>query len=147
MDIAICHIQWQPCYRIVPSRFPPIALFENVADPADLDAVFAIEAMTNDRLRQDAGELALAPPEDRVSGPGSTPSWLHSPTSIRLAIASPTALMASSTPAKISPRPLPKAAVGHRLEDRHNLLTVMAAEVYDRGPRSSRSGQPPALGA
>jgi len=73
VDIAIRHIQWQPCYRIVASRFPPISLFENVADPADLEAIFAIEAMTNDRLRQEAGELDLVPPEDRVSGPGSTP--------------------------------------------------------------------------
>jgi hypothetical protein len=73
MDIAISHIQWQPCYRIVASRFPPISLFEDVADPADLEAVFAIEAMTNDRLRQEAGELDLVPPDDRVSGPGSTP--------------------------------------------------------------------------
>jgi len=73
MVIAISHIQWQPCYRIVASRFPPISLFENVADPADLEAVFAIEAMTNDRLRQEAGELDLVPPEDRVSGLGSTP--------------------------------------------------------------------------
>jgi hypothetical protein len=73
VDIAISHIRWRPCYRIVASRFPPISLFENVADPADLDAVFAIEAMTNDRLRQEVGELNLVPSEDRVSGPGSSP--------------------------------------------------------------------------
>ena len=30
-----------------------------VADPADLEAVFQIEAMTNDRLREEAGDLAL----------------------------------------------------------------------------------------
>lgn len=73
MDIPLCPIRWQPCYRIIPSRFPPVSLFEDVADPADLDAVYAIEAMTNDRLRQEAGDLDLVPPEDRVSGPGSTP--------------------------------------------------------------------------
>jgi len=28
--------------------------------------------MTNDRLREEAGELSLVPPEDRVSGPGTT---------------------------------------------------------------------------
>ena len=72
MNVPVSHIVWQPCYRIVPSRFPPISLFEDVADPADLDAVYAIEAMTNDRLREEAGELSLVPPEDRVSGPGST---------------------------------------------------------------------------
>lgn len=73
MDVPVGHVEWQPCFRIVPSRFPPISLFEDVADPADLEAVFAIEAMTNDRLREEAGELRLVPPEDRVSGPGTTP--------------------------------------------------------------------------
>lgn len=72
-EIAIEPVQWMPCYRIIPSRFPPISLFEKVADPADLEAVFAIEAMTNDRLRDEVGELALVAPEDRVSGPGSSP--------------------------------------------------------------------------
>ena len=57
-------VQWRPCYRIVPSRFPPIDLFEKVADPADLEAVYAIEAMTNDRLRDEAGDLALVPPAE-----------------------------------------------------------------------------------
>lgn len=65
-------IRWQPCYRIVPGRFPPINLFEQVADPEDLEAIFAIEAMTNERLRAEVGELQLVPPEDRVSGQGSS---------------------------------------------------------------------------
>ena len=66
-------IHWAPCYRIIPSRFPPINLFENVASPADLDAVFIIEAITNDRIRDSVGDLSLVPPEDRVSGAGTTP--------------------------------------------------------------------------
>lgn len=73
MDIPVAAICWRSCYRIIPSRFPPISLFEAVADPADLDAVYQIEAMTNDRLREEAGELALVPPEDRVSGLGTSP--------------------------------------------------------------------------
>jgi len=72
-DIPVARINWRPCYRIVPSRFPPVGLFDAVADPADLEAVFQIEAMTNDRLRDEAGEIALVTPEDRVSGPGTTP--------------------------------------------------------------------------
>lgn len=68
----IARIRWQPCYRIIPSRFPPIDLFEQVADAADLEAVYAIEAMTNDRLREEVGELHLIAPEDRVAGPGSS---------------------------------------------------------------------------
>ena len=70
--IPTARVRWQPCYRIVASRFPPVSLFEDVADPADLDAVYAIEAMTNDRLRDEIGDLALVPPEDRVSGPGTS---------------------------------------------------------------------------
>lgn len=66
-------IDWRPCWRIVPSRFPPVGLFDAVADPADLEAILELEAMTNPRLRDEAGEISLVPPGDRVSGPGTTP--------------------------------------------------------------------------
>ncbi len=35
--------------------------------------VFAIEALTNPRLRNELGELQLVPPDERLSGAGSTP--------------------------------------------------------------------------
>jgi hypothetical protein len=66
-------VRWLPCYRIIPSRFPPINLFERVTDPADLETVLDIESMTNDRLRNEVGSLNLVPPEDRISGPGTSP--------------------------------------------------------------------------
>lgn len=72
-DIPTAEIEWCPCFRIIPSRFPPVGLFDAVADPGDLEAVFQIEAITNDRLREEAGDLALVPPEDRIAGPGTTP--------------------------------------------------------------------------
>ena len=72
-ELPVAAVQWSPCFRIISSRFPPIELFERVADPADLDAVYQIEAITNDRLREEAGELALVSPEDRISGPGTSP--------------------------------------------------------------------------
>jgi hypothetical protein len=68
----VAHIRWAPCWRIIPSRFPPIELFERVADPEDLEAVFALEALTNPRLREEAGDISLVPPEDRISGPGAS---------------------------------------------------------------------------
>lgn len=58
---------------MVSSRYPPVGLFDRVADPADLDAVYAVEALTNDRLRDEAGDICLVPPEDRITGPGTTP--------------------------------------------------------------------------
>ena len=64
---------WEKLYRLVPSHFPPIDLFENVASPDELEIVYEIESLTNDRLREEAGDLALVPKEERISGPGSTP--------------------------------------------------------------------------
>jgi len=69
----IARVTWEPSYRLVPSRFPPIQLFERVADTADLDAVMAIESLTNERLREEIGEIHLVAPEDRISGPGASP--------------------------------------------------------------------------
>src|SRR5690606_22607554 len=66
-------IHWQPSWRIVPSRFPPVGLFDRIASPDDLDALFELEGMTNPRLRQELGELSLVPAERRISGPGTTP--------------------------------------------------------------------------
>jgi hypothetical protein len=70
--IGTAALGWAPTYRLVPSRFPPISLFERVASRDDLETVFAIEALTNPRLRQEAGDISLVPREERVSGPGSS---------------------------------------------------------------------------
>lgn len=69
----MARIRWAPSYRLVPSRFPPVGLFDRVVRPEDLEIVFAAEALTNDRLRDEAGELRLVPPDERISGPGTTP--------------------------------------------------------------------------
>lgn len=66
-------IDWPDACRLVPSRFPPVGVFDRIADPADLEALFAIEALTNDRLREELGELGKVPRDRRVSGPGTQP--------------------------------------------------------------------------
>ena len=68
----MARVRWTPSYRLVPSRFPAVGLFDRVARPEDLDYVLAAESLTNDRLRDEVGELALVPPAERVSGPGTT---------------------------------------------------------------------------
>lgn len=40
----------QPSYRLIPSRFPPIGLFDTVATAAELEAVLELVGWTNDRL-------------------------------------------------------------------------------------------------
>lgn len=66
-------IRWQRAYRIVASRFPPIGVFDRIADPKDLEALYRIEALTNPRLREEWGQLNNVPRERRVAGAGSTP--------------------------------------------------------------------------
>lgn len=52
--------------RVIPSRFPPIPTFEDVAESDDLAAVMELEGWTNDRLV--APRLARLPREQWVQG-------------------------------------------------------------------------------
>lgn len=72
-NYPLVQIDWHPAFRIVPSRFPSINLFDRVASPEDFDALYALEAMTNDRIRDEIGQLELVPPAERLFGPGCGP--------------------------------------------------------------------------
>ncbi|MBZ5486866.1 RES family NAD+ phosphorylase [Halomonas aquamarina] len=48
-------------YRLINSKFPPIALFDDVADESEFAALHALQALTNPRLQNEAGNLALLP--------------------------------------------------------------------------------------
>jgi RES domain len=43
----------RPTYRLIPSQFPPVGLFDTVATAADLSAVMELVGWTNDRLVAD----------------------------------------------------------------------------------------------
>ncbi|WP_088281067.1 RES family NAD+ phosphorylase [Ideonella sp. A 288] len=70
--IPVVDLSWTPCHRLIASRFPTVGLYDDIARPEDLDVVFAIEALTNPRIRQELGALSLVPPAERVTGPGAT---------------------------------------------------------------------------
>lgn len=72
MTTDVSRVTWQPSYRIIPSRFPPIDLFERVAPPEDWEALIELESLTNPRLRDETGDISLIPASERVSGPGSS---------------------------------------------------------------------------
>ncbi|WP_134494753.1 RES family NAD+ phosphorylase [Microvirga pakistanensis] len=55
-----------PTYRLIPSRFPPIGLFDTVATAADLAAVMDLVGWTNDRLV--ASRIARLPHQEWVYG-------------------------------------------------------------------------------
>ena len=66
-------MRWQQACRIVPTRYPAVTLFDRVADAADFEALYALEALTNERAREELGQVERVPPDDRVFGPGSGP--------------------------------------------------------------------------
>ncbi len=69
-----CRVTWRNAFRAIPSIYPPIDLFERLYDdPAELELTARIEGLTNDRLRHEAGDLTLVPPNERVLGPGASP--------------------------------------------------------------------------
>lgn len=59
-------------YRILPSIFPPVDLFETLVPADELEVLYAIESMTNDRLQAEAGNLYRVPKEEWVTGPGAS---------------------------------------------------------------------------
>ena len=73
MSIALARVKWHPAYRIVPSRFPSVNIFERVASAEEFENLYRLEALTNDRIRDEVGELQLVAPEERLFGPGSGP--------------------------------------------------------------------------
>lgn len=51
-------------YRLVNSKFPPIHLFDDVADAEDFDALYQLQALTNPRLQNEVGRLELIAREE-----------------------------------------------------------------------------------
>jgi RES domain-containing protein len=72
-DPPVRRVRWQQACRIIPTRYPAISLYDRVADEADFEALYALEALTNERLRDEAGEIERVAPADRLFGPGSGP--------------------------------------------------------------------------
>ncbi len=66
-------LSWNPAWRVIPTRFPAINLFDRVASSEDFEALYALEAMTNDRIRDEVGEISLVPSDERIFGNGSGP--------------------------------------------------------------------------
>lgn len=70
--IPITSVAWQGARRIIRSLYPPIDLFDDIADPADWPLLLAAEQKTNPRLMETIGNLDLVPPSRRVAGPGAS---------------------------------------------------------------------------
>lgn len=71
-SLPVSTVNWQSAVRIVRSIYPPIDLFEDIADPADWPLLISAEQKTNPRLMENIGSLNLVPENRRVGGHGAT---------------------------------------------------------------------------
>jgi hypothetical protein len=70
--VPVVEVRWKGARRIIRSLFPPINLFEDIADPEDWPLLIAAEQKTNPRLMESLGALDLVPAARRVARPGAT---------------------------------------------------------------------------
>ena len=76
-DALVTRVYWPHAVRIIKSTYPPIDLFEDIAEPEDWPLLISAEQKTNPRLMESIGNLDLIPPDRRVGGPGA--SYLMAP--------------------------------------------------------------------
>lgn len=74
MNIVVNRVNWPQTHRLVMSHYPPIDLFDDVADPRDWEALAIAQARTNPRIYEEIGDLSLVPRDRRLSGDGA--SWV-----------------------------------------------------------------------
>jgi hypothetical protein len=70
--VPVSPVAWVGARRIIRSPYPPIDLFEDIADPADWPLLISAEQKTNPRLMETIGAIDLVPAARRVGGPGAS---------------------------------------------------------------------------
>lgn len=60
-------------HRLIPSRFPPVSVFDWAETKEELEEIATLENLTNDRLKSDYGDLSLIAKEEWIIGDGATP--------------------------------------------------------------------------
>lgn len=63
----------QKVHRLIPSKFPPISLFDWASSEDELEQIALLEGLTNERMQAELGRINLVEKEDWIGGHGSTP--------------------------------------------------------------------------
>ena len=66
--IPQAHFVNQIAYRLIPSKYPPKSLFDDVASHEEFEVLFAIQELTNPRVRNEVGTLNRVPAVERPYG-------------------------------------------------------------------------------
>ncbi|HEY4784331.1 MAG TPA: hypothetical protein VIH54_21090, partial [Chthoniobacterales bacterium] len=68
MGPDLARVDLRNTHRLIPSRYPPVGLFDEVASPEDLDLLFELESWTNDRISAELGVIQSIPRNEWVTG-------------------------------------------------------------------------------
>ena len=119
-------VRFRSTYRIVSSRFPPVGVFDTIADPADIEALHELEALTNPRMRDALGAIEL----------GSSVLWLSRHATVPVLVVQDRvhgpyqAVMVASDLAPASATALQLADAWFGDTDRHELLHAFEVPLH-----------------
>lgn len=74
VSAPVSRVVWPRTHRLILSHFPPVDLYDDIADPADWEDLARAQAHTNPRIWDEIGNLSLVPPHRRIGGDGA--SWV-----------------------------------------------------------------------
>ncbi|MDP5143902.1 RES family NAD+ phosphorylase [Rheinheimera baltica] len=60
-DLPQVKLYKQRSYRLINSKYPPVSVFDDVANADEFDVLYELQALTNPRLQAQAGNLSLLP--------------------------------------------------------------------------------------
>ena len=66
--VPLTRIELVNTHRLIPSRYPPVGLFDLIAEPADLETIIELEGWTNDRISAELGVIGRIPSTEWVVG-------------------------------------------------------------------------------
>jgi hypothetical protein len=73
MVTACARLRAREIYRLISSTYPTVSVYDRIVDTAHFAELLEIEALTNPRVREEAGDFRKVRAKDAVSGPGTTP--------------------------------------------------------------------------
>jgi RES domain-containing protein len=68
MGPNLARVDLRNTHGLIPSRYPPVGLFDEVASPEDLELLFELESWTNDWISAELGVIQNIPRNEWVTG-------------------------------------------------------------------------------
>jgi hypothetical protein len=61
IDAPLTRMRLKDTHRLIPSRYPPVGIFDAIAAPEDVEVVLELEGWTNDRVSAELGVIRRIP--------------------------------------------------------------------------------------